>query len=94
VLHAWQAAWIALGAVALLATWTMRAPTRPLACRRRQRRHRADFAGRRSHQASPGTSLFGVGYIGYMTFVITLLREQRNGMRPRSPASTSCSVSA
>jgi hypothetical protein len=38
-----------------------------------------------------GYFLFGLGYIGYMTFVITLLREQRMG-RPRSPASTSCSA--
>ena len=77
VLHAWQAAWIALGAVALLATLAMRAPTRPLAVS-----PTAAAASRRFRWApfAPGLAgyfLFGVGYIGYMTFVITLLREQR-----------------
>ena len=77
VSHSWQAAWIALGAVALLATLAMRWPTRHLAMS-----PAAAAASRRFHWApfAPGLAdyfLFGVGYIGYMTFVITLLREQR-----------------
>ena len=52
-------------------------------------------------RASPGAAfapalaaylLFGLGYIGYMTFVVTLLREQRARPAPRSSPSTRCSA--
>ena len=76
--HAWQAAWIALGAVALLATaGDARADAAPRGVAGGSRRRRAGFAGRRSPRALPATSCSALGYIGYMTFVITLLREQR-----------------
>jgi hypothetical protein len=47
-------------------------------------------AGAASPSALAGYLMFGLGYIGYMTFVITLLREQ--GLRKgTSPPSTRCS---
>ena len=77
--HAWQPAWIGLGAIALAATVLL-----ALATRRRNipaaaaaARH---GAGRfRWRPFAPGLVaylLFGLGYIGYMTFVVTMLREQ------------------
>lgn len=85
--HAWAWAWWALALVCLLATallaWPARvlaeheaaAPT-PTAGRSGQRVFRArDF--RFALLAYAG---FGVGYIGYMTFVIALLREQGSSL--------------
>lgn len=74
--HAWQGAWLALAATAGLATWAMARATRHLAAPAAPRggAGRPDWAG-----LAPGLAsyfLFGLGYIGYMTFVITLLREQ------------------
>ena len=37
--------------------------------------------------------MFGLGYIGYMTFIVTLLREQRVSDRRGRSRSTPCSVS-
>ena len=37
------------------------------------------FAGRRFGFALAGYLMFGLGYIGYMTFIVTLLREQGMG---------------
>jgi predicted MFS family arabinose efflux permease len=82
--HAWQLAWGALAAVALLATAWMAAGTRalppPPALRAGATQH---FALRPVAFALGGYLMFGLGYIGYMTFNITLLREQgmaRNGL--------------
>lgn len=74
--HAWQGAWLALAAAAGLAAWAMARATRHLAAPAAPRggAGRSDWAG-----LAPGLAsyfLFGLGYIGYMTFVITLLREQ------------------
>jgi len=78
--HAWQGAWIALGVAALVATaltaWATRTLDRtssaaPIA--------HARFDSRRFVFGLVGYFLFGLGYIGYMTFVVTLLREQRLG---------------
>ncbi len=78
--HAWQWAWIALGAAALLGTWVMMAPTRPMIVTADQARRRADpFAWRPFAFGLAGYFMFGIGYIGYMTFVIALLREQGMG---------------
>ncbi|MEW6706643.1 MAG: YbfB/YjiJ family MFS transporter [Pseudomonadota bacterium] len=76
--HAWQWAWGALAATALAATLATATATRPL--------HGGSAGG--AAQRAPlrwaalapalgGYLMFGLGYIGYMTFVITLLREQR-----------------
>jgi len=72
----WQWAWIALGALALAATVAMawRAPATV----------RQEMAARPPGHIDPrpfahglaGYFMFGLGYIGYMTFIVTLLREQ------------------
>jgi predicted MFS family arabinose efflux permease len=75
----WPAAWMALGAVALvlglvtaLGTRTLVAPPVPGAAR-------APFVWWPFAFGLAGYGLFGIGYIGYMTFVITLLSEQGLG---------------
>ena len=80
--HAWQGGWIALGALGGVVTAVIAAATRGLASaspRRRRRRARAlaGFAWRRFLPALAAYLMFGLGYIGYMTFIVTLLREQR-----------------
>ncbi|MFP5324134.1 MAG: YbfB/YjiJ family MFS transporter [Gammaproteobacteria bacterium] len=81
--HAWTWAWWALALLCLLATLVMRWPARVLA-----RLEAAAPAGSDRSQGArvfrvrdfafglAGYMGFGVGYIGYMTFVIALLREQ------------------
>ena len=72
----WPGGWLATGALsAVLAlgaaggTGSLTAPPAPGA-------PRAAFAWQPYAFGLAGYGLFGVGYIGYMTFVITLLREQ------------------
>ena len=76
--HAWQWAWVALGIAALAATAAMTRGTRTLAAP--PAAPGAAAAPRVSWLplawALAGYLMFGVGYIGYMTFVVTLLREQ------------------
>lgn len=77
--HAWRWAWAALGAAALLATLVTARATRSL----------TGVGGVAAQKVQAGVSrlgfgmasyfLFGFGYIGYMTFVVTLLREQHLG---------------
>lgn len=75
--HAWQAAWWALAAVALLSSALTAAALRGLPSA-----HGAAAGARTSLRWTPmlpallGYLMFGLGYIGYMTFVVTLLREQ------------------
>jgi MFS family permease len=79
-LHGWTWAWWALSAVCLAVTAVLLWPAKVLA-------HLAfagtpgaassfDFKWRPFVFALMGYAMFGVGYIGYMTFVIALLREQ------------------
>ena len=77
--HAWQGAWVALGAAALVATALMARGTRGLGAPRPSAGEHEAF--RWMHFACGLVSyfLFGLGYIGYMTFVVTLLREQHLG---------------
>jgi len=86
VAHAWQGAWIGLAALAALALAIAAAATRRLA-------EAAAAATTATATATGGAQphfhwrafapalaaylLFGLGYIGYMTFVISLLREER-----------------
>lgn len=72
----WPAGWLAvgllsalLGAVAARGTHSLTAP--PAAGT-----PRAAFAWRPYAFGLAGYGLFGIGYIGYMTFIVTLLREQ------------------
>jgi len=76
--HAWQAAWLMLGAACAAATAALRWPVRQL-------RATQPAAGAGAAHAMPWRAfgfalaayfMFGFGYIGYMTFVIALLREQ------------------
>lgn len=75
----WPVAWMALGALALLATalmaWAVpRGEPEPPAAR-----GHGQGDVRRLGLGIAGYFLFGVGYIGYMTFIVTLLREQGLG---------------
>ena len=74
--HAWQAAWLGLGALAFVAAAVVAVQTRSLraAVPRHGPRGSADLRSLAAGLCS--YLLFGLGYIGYMTFVVTLLREQ------------------
>ena len=74
--HAWQAAWLALGAVALVATAVTARATRHLGAAPQAGGPRQLFRWAPMRFALAGYLMFGLGYIGYMTFVITLLRQQ------------------
>jgi len=75
----WPSAWVALGAAALLATACTAVFTRSLGSPALVGASRGSFAWRRFGPALAGYTMFGFGYIGYMTFVVTLLREQGQG---------------
>ena len=77
--HAWQWAWVALGATALAATAITARATRGLDQAQAASAARARFEWWRFRCGLASYFLFGLGYIGYMTFVVTLLREQRLG---------------
>jgi predicted MFS family arabinose efflux permease len=72
----WQWAWMALGALALAATAAMawRAPA--AAKQESAARPTARVDPRPFAYGLAGYFMFGLGYIGYMTFIVTLLREQ------------------
>ena len=81
--HSWAWAWWALAMVCMLATFLLQWPARLL-----QRLAPPGATGAISTSlfrwrafvfALAGYGMFGVGYIGYMTFVIALLREQGAG---------------
>ncbi|AOF84307.1 major Facilitator Superfamily protein [Hydrogenophaga sp. RAC07] len=79
--HGWAWAWWALALVCLLATALMAWPARVLANQAAPTASSAAgparvFRVRDFAFALAGYAGFGVGYIGYMTFVIALLREQ------------------
>ena len=77
----WRDAWVALGAVSLactLVTWGVTRASRALV----ETGPAGAAAGAMGVRWAPmapllvGYLLFGFGYIGYMTFIVTLLREQ------------------
>ena len=74
--HAWQWAWFALGVAALVATAITALATRTLDQTSAARAAPAPFRWRLLACGLVSYFLFGLGYIGYMTFVVTLLREQ------------------
>jgi len=75
----WQPAWQALGAVALLMTLLMAWGTAADAPLVASIRAAVPLRWQRFGFALAGYFLFGLGYIGYMTFIVTLLREQQLG---------------
>jgi predicted MFS family arabinose efflux permease len=82
VAHAWQGAWLGLAALAAIATAVAAAATRagsqaPTAAAEAPRLPRTRFNTLAFAPALAAYLLFGLGYIGYMTFVVTLLREER-----------------
>ncbi|MFT3666786.1 YbfB/YjiJ family MFS transporter [Piscinibacter sp.] len=73
----WPLAWQALALAGLLAALLMTAGTRPLAAAAGAAAARgAGFRARDFGFGLAGYLMFGLGYIGYMTFIVTLLREQ------------------
>ncbi len=73
---AWQWAWLALAVAALLATAAMTRATRRIASPRATAGPGVTFRWRPFSYGLAAYLMFGLGYIGYMTFVVTLLREQ------------------
>ena len=75
--QAWQGAWLALAGAALAATLVTAMATRSLAAPPAATAQRQPFRWAPFRFGLAGYFMFGLGYIGYMTFVITLLREQQ-----------------
>lgn len=75
--HAWQGAWWALAAAALLCTAIAAAATKPLAAPPAPGAQREAVRWSRFGLGLAGYGCFGLGYIGYMTFIVSLLREQQ-----------------
>ncbi len=71
----WQDAWIGVGVAALVATAVIVPGIRTLGDAHAVRSTGERFRARPFGFALAAYFLFGVGYIGYMTFVVTLLRE-------------------
>jgi len=73
----WPAAWVALALAAALCTAFTALGTRALASApAAAAAAHAPFERRRFAFGLAGYAMFGLGYIGYMTFIVTLLREQ------------------
>ena len=79
LLRSLQPAWLALGATAALMTLLMAAGTPPDAPANAASAQPQPVPWRSLAWALAGYGLFGLGYIGYMTFIVTLLREQQLG---------------
>jgi predicted MFS family arabinose efflux permease len=76
---AWAGAWWALGALALLAGFATAAGTRSMAAPPPPAAARASVRLRDFGFGLAAYLMFGLGYIGYMTFIVTLLRERGLG---------------
>ena len=77
--HAWQWAWIALGAICLVATLVMAVPSGHIDGVLAAPSAHGNFRARSFAFGLAGYFMFGLGHIGYMTFVIALLKEQGMG---------------
>ena len=76
----WSEAWLLLGLASAVATVLSAANTRELHSPPQRSAARLAVPWAPFGFALAGYGLFGLGYIGYMTFIITLLREQ--GLTP------------
>jgi predicted MFS family arabinose efflux permease len=74
--HGWQWAWLAMGIGCLLATLAMALPASRIQGATAAGGAHGHFRIRSFGYGLAGYFMFGVGYIGYMTFVIALLKEQ------------------
>jgi predicted MFS family arabinose efflux permease len=72
----WRTAWLVLAAVALAATVVLARATRDLHATRPADAGHPPVRWPAMGFALGGYLMFGLGYIGYMTFIVTLLREQ------------------
>jgi len=72
----WPGAWLALAVLAAACTALTAAFTRELHAPPVARGERAAFTWSSMAFGLAGYLCFGLGYIGYMTFIVTLLREQ------------------
>ncbi|MEB2318335.1 MAG: YbfB/YjiJ family MFS transporter [Pseudomonadota bacterium] len=75
----WRWAWVALGIAAAASTALIAAGTRGLSSAPAHAHGHPPFAWGPFLPGLLAYFMFGLGYIGYMTFVITLLREQQLG---------------
>ncbi len=74
--HGWQWSWYGLGALCFLAAATMHSIGNAVSRDNVAQAQRQRYALRKFTWALLGYFLFGVGCIGYMTFVVALLKEQ------------------
>jgi predicted MFS family arabinose efflux permease len=75
--HAWQGVWWALALAALVCTVVAASATKTLAAPPAPGTKREPAHGSRFALGLAGYGCFGLGYIGYMTFIVSLLREQQ-----------------
>lgn len=79
-LHGWRFAWWVLAGVCIAGTLVLRWPARVIssweAAAPAQSQEQVAFSWKPFGFALSGYGMFGVGYIGYMTFVVALLRNQ------------------
>ncbi|QNP48916.1 YbfB/YjiJ family MFS transporter [Diaphorobacter aerolatus] len=80
IAHAWQWPWLGLGLACLLAAAVMAWPARLIGDSARSSTDRGQFVLRDFGFGLGSYFMFGAGYIGYMTFVVALLKQQ--GMSP------------
>jgi predicted MFS family arabinose efflux permease len=73
---AWRAAWLGLGIAAFVAAWVSARGTGKMASPPSVRGAQGSFDWRTLRYGLVAYLMFGLGYIGYMTFVVTLLRER------------------
>jgi predicted MFS family arabinose efflux permease len=76
VSHAWQWPWLAMGMICLAITILMAFPANRIEEPASHATARGKFRIRHFSFGLAGYFMFGVGYIGYMTFVIALLKEE------------------
>lgn len=72
----WRVAWIALAIAAVLCTAVVAAAARRVDARPATRSSQSRTRWLALAPALLSYLMFGIGYIGYMTFIVTLLREQ------------------